>query len=145
MGKLSEHKFQWPTTIESMHPRILIVDDDDASATIARLFLKQHGYLIDVATHLRQALRLLSHHQYHLIFLDIRLRYAEEGLHLLKTLRALPEYAQIPIVAFTAYAYVNAKEFFLEHGFDAYLEKPFSRKQILQTAQRLLASRWCVN
>ena len=42
----------------------------------------------------------------------------------------MPEYAEVPVVAVTAYVMPEDRARFLEAGFDAYLGKPFTEEQL---------------
>ncbi len=138
-------QFALPDGLSALRPRILVIDDDLASATIARLFLIKHGYQVDIATDLRRALKLLTTQKYQLILLDIRLPNGVEGIHVLHTLRSLEGYRNVPVIAFTAYVYLNAEVEFLQEGFDGYLSKPFSRKQLLQKIQEFVHMPFSLN
>ena len=54
-----------------------------------------------------------------------------KALSVLRELRAMPTYRDVPIAALTAYALPGDKERFLEMGFSAYLSKPFNAEELL--------------
>ena len=64
-----------------------------------------------------------------MILMDIQLP-GMDGLEALARLRADPATAGIPAVAFTAFAMKDDRERFLAAGFDGYLEKPISVREL---------------
>ena len=61
---------------------------------------------------------------------DINLGGMRTGEDVLQDLRRMPEYAEVPVVAVTAYVMPEDRARFLEAGFDAYLGKPFTEEQL---------------
>ena len=53
--------------------RILLVDDDETTATPFQLVLESGEYQVDVATTGRQALEKIGKLEYHVVILDIKL------------------------------------------------------------------------
>ena len=70
--------------------------------------------------------------------MDINLGAKVSGEDVMQRLRDLEGYAQVPIVAFTAYALPGDHERFLSAGFDAYLSKPFTKQQVLALLGELI-------
>ncbi len=68
---------------------------------------------------------------YSLVLMDISLGKGISGVELLKNLRTIPSYKNVPVIAVTAHAMVGDKEKFLESGFDDYLSKPFAKKDLI--------------
>ncbi|OHE09974.1 MAG: hypothetical protein A2513_07680 [Sulfurimonas sp. RIFOXYD12_FULL_33_39] len=58
------------------------------------------------------------------------------GIELTKWIRSQERFADKPIIAVTASVFAEMKKMYLEKGFDNILEKPFSRKELLETIQR---------
>jgi two-component system cell cycle response regulator DivK len=63
------------------------------------------------------------------ILLDIRLPDMD-GREALAGLRGSAETAAIPVVAVTSYAMLGDREHLLAQGFDGYLEKPISVREL---------------
>lgn len=58
------------------------------------------------------------------------------GIELTKWIRSQERFDNIPIIAVTASVFAEMKKMYLEIGFDNILEKPFSRKELLQIIQK---------
>lgn len=58
------------------------------------------------------------------------------GIELTKWIRTQEKFANTPVVAVTASVFAEMKKMYLEKGFNYILEKPFSRKELLETIQR---------
>ncbi len=70
-----------------------------------------------------------------LFLVDIEMPHIS-GVELTKWIRTQEKFANTPIVAVTASVFAEMKKMYLEQGFDYILEKPFSRKELLDTIQR---------
>ncbi len=75
-------------------------------------------------------------HRPDLILMDIQLP-SISGLEATKRLKADETLKSIPVIAITAFAMAGDKEKFLEGGCDAYIVKPISVSNFLQTVERL--------
>ncbi|PEN13788.1 hypothetical protein CRI94_06885 [Longibacter salinarum] len=125
--------------------RILVAEDNpETQALIDRILSTYHDVTIvnaaDDALQAAQENRSFGKAAYDVIILDINLEGGGSGLDLLPQLRALPNYAQTPIIALTAFALSGDRERFIEAGFDAYLGKPFTSDQLLDMVDQVLAS-----
>ncbi len=114
------------------HKRILLVEDNEINAEIAREIIVQHGYLCDLAENGQQALQALGQKQYHLVLMDCAMPVMD-GFEATRRLRReesagkrfCPDSRHIPVIALTANAVKGDREICLEAGMDDYLSKPF--------------------
>ncbi len=74
-------------------------------------------------------------HRPDLILMDIQLP-SISGLEATKRLKADETLKSIPVIAITAFAMAGDKEKLLEGGCDAYIPKPISIPNFLQTVER---------
>ncbi len=58
------------------------------------------------------------------------------GVELTGWIRSQERFMYVPIVAITASVFAEMKKMYLDKGFDFILEKPFSRKELLNMLQR---------
>ena len=92
---------------------VLVIDDDLATRKIVELFLR--GEIeIESASNSKDATELINNDVYSLVLMDISLGKGISGVDLLKNLRTLPPYKNVPVIAVTAHAMVGDKEKFLE-------------------------------
>lgn len=113
----------------ALKQKVIVVDDDPASRSVISLFLRKE-FLVDTAATGEEAISIMHNNNYDLILLDISLGKGINGLDLIKLLRKKQEYASIPVIAVTAHAMVGDRERFLSEGFDDYIAKPFSKKEL---------------
>lgn len=117
---------------------ILVVEDQDDAQHLLRHLLRPN-YHVDIATSAEAALAAAERSQYDLILMDINLGgTSRNGSEVLKVLRRWPAYAEVPIIACTAYALPGDDERFLAEGFDGYLGKPFRKVDLFNVIQALL-------
>jgi two-component system cell cycle response regulator DivK len=100
---------------------VLVVDDDDRNRKIAQDVLVHDGLETMGAATSVEALALARDRCPDLVLLDLRLPDAD-GTDTLRSLRADPVTATIPVVALTAVT--GARDALLAAGFDGYIEKP---------------------
>ncbi len=120
---------------------ILYVEDDAMSREIMRLMLVhemgvEHVTLLDDSSNFLARVRTLTP-QPALVLLDIHVRPLD-GFEMLALLRALPEFAQVPVVALTA-SVMNEEVQRLKHaGFDGVLAKPINQDTFADAIHRII-------
>lgn len=116
--------------------RILIVDDERDTLGLIELTLQTAGYQVTTAVSGAQALSLLEEDTFSLLLLDIMMPDMT-GFQIIETLRekgaSLP-----PIVFLTAKGRVEDVEMGQKLGAVAYLKKPTTRGDLLDTIQKAL-------
>ncbi len=110
--------------------KVLVTDDNDMNLKVADNLLRVFGIKPDLATSGEQTLELMGKQHYDLLLLD-HMMPQMDGI---QTLQKLREQSLVPegtaIVALTANAVLNAKDQYLEAGFDDYLSKPISLDEL---------------
>jgi len=124
----------------SAKPRLLAVEDNPETRILLR-YLLQDQFEVLLAATFDEALQLAQEAHAEILLLDINLGETRTGIDLLRELRSKFSYHNTPAIAFTAYARPEDRHRFLEAGFDEYLTKPFTRKQLLETIAAALHSR----
>lgn len=117
--------------------KILAVDDNSMNLELFKGNLKHINAQIDTATNGVEALALISKNKYDLIFLD-HMMPVMDGMETLKTIKKQNLCPNIPIIVITANALAGEKEAYLNAGFDDYLSKPVSSKQLCEMVRRYL-------
>ena len=115
-------------------PRILLVEDHDLTRQLIPAMLKREAEVEAVAT-VNDAIDRAENATFDLFLVDINLGPGGSGFDVLHAIRQHPDYKTTPVVACTAFAMAGDRERFLEAGFDAYLSKPFEKKQLQDVIQ----------
>lgn len=105
---------------------ILLAEDDPINQIITRDFLTRFGYSVDIAENGKEALRLLSTNDYHLVLLDCQMPEMG-GLETTAAIRdpgSSVRNHKVPVIALTANAQQGDREMCLAAGMDDYLAKP---------------------
>lgn len=123
---------------------ILIVEDDEKTAALVALYLKQEGFSTLRAADGRQALMFARRHAPIFIILDLMLPYVDGW----EVCRELRRDSDVPILILTAREGETDRIVGLSLGADDYIVKPFSPREvvarvkaILRRARPMLASR----
>lgn len=117
-------------------PRALIVDDAPDVLAMLAMLLRHSGYEVATASTAPDALSAAQSDAFDIIVSDIGMP-GMNGYELVKALRALPDYASVPMIALTGFAMNNDRERALEAGFDAYLTKPIDPVSLIEFMERL--------
>jgi CheY-like chemotaxis protein len=117
---------------------ILLVDDVEDARDIYSTYLTFHGYDIVCATDGPEAIRVAEQRRPTLILMDLRLP-GMTGTEALHTLRANRQFANVPIIAFTAHALDDERTQALREGFDAFVSKPCLPDDLLTAINAILA------
>jgi two-component system, cell cycle response regulator DivK len=108
---------------------VLIVDDNEKNLRLARDVLRASGFRTIEAASGEEAIAVASEQLPDVILMDIRLPDID-GTEAATRLKDEPRTAAIPIVALTSLAMKGDRERFLALGFDGYLEKPISVREL---------------
>jgi len=119
-------------------PNLLIVDNDDSSRDIIRLFLKDLCEM-EFADSGEKAYRIVNDKKFDIIFMDINLGKGMSGVETTKEIKKIESYKNVPIVAITGFAMRGDKEEFIQAGCTHYLSKPFSRSKLIKLLNEITA------
>ncbi len=123
-------------TLNSVHARVLLVDDNATNRKVASQILRKAGCEVEMASSGKDAISLLQKDaKFDLVLMDIQMPEMD-GMETTRRLHALKLSYLPPIVAMTAYAMKEDRERFLAAGMDDYLAKPIRAQQIIQTVSR---------
>lgn len=118
--------------------RVLIIEDDAATADYMRKALSEAGHLADHAADGREGLFHATDGKYDAIVLD-RMLPGLDGLALLQALRA--QKIDTPVILLSALGQVDDRIKGLKAGGDDYLTKPFAFAELLARLEALVRRR----
>ena len=130
-----------PADIHGM--RLMLVEDNDLNAEIARTLLEDAGAVVTTVGDGQQAVNLFQEEPagtFDVILMDVMMPVMD-GLTAAKTIRALnrPDAKRIPILAMTANAFAEDAEKCLAAGMNAHLAKPLDIHKVISTIARYKA------
>ncbi|MEJ5351553.1 MAG: response regulator [Melioribacteraceae bacterium] len=123
--------------LENEKPKILISEGDEDNRKFLKKFLGKF-FLVVTCDSAESVYSHLQKDKFDLIILEIALRGRKNGLELAKELKSHKDYAHIPILCYTGYAYHQDRINALEAGCDMYLSKPTDIRILLDTLFKLL-------
>lgn len=116
---------------------VLLVEDDDINREFA-LYTLSGYYNVVVATTAPMAINLAEKYHFEALLLDINLGREMSGVEVLQAIRGMEGYQSVPATAVTANALKGERERLLSRGFNYYLPKPYSRKELLALMKLML-------
>jgi CheY-like chemotaxis protein/nitrogen-specific signal transduction histidine kinase len=128
-----------PKKMDSRYSILLVEDNPDTRLLITRILSDQYETV--VATDGAEALAQAAKHSFDLVLMDISLGDGPDGGQVMRSLRTMDRYEDVPIIAVTAYALPGDRLFFINGGFDDYLSKPFRKEDLQQIIGRHLDKR----
>ena len=118
---------------------VLVVEDNDLNMKLFHDVLEVGGYNVLQAKDGMEAWRMAREQRPDLILMDIQLP-GVSGLEVAKWLKGDETLKSIPVIAVTAFAMAGDEEKIREGGCDAYIPKPISVPDFLQTVERFTNS-----
>jgi PAS domain S-box-containing protein len=115
---------------------ILVVDDSSETTEMLGKLLELEGAFVESARSGAEALEIAGRKNFDLIISDISMPEMD-GYQLLRSLRQLPEMANVPAVALTGYGRGADIDRTREEGFAEHLTKPLDLDRLLQIVRRL--------
>ncbi len=120
-----------------MKPYVLIVEDEDAIATLLDYNFGKEGYETAVATDGEEALLLAAERAPDLIILDWMLPKLS-GVEVCRRLRRRKETSKTPVIMLTARGDETDRITGLDFGADDYMIKPFSMPELFARTRALM-------
>jgi CheY-like chemotaxis protein len=119
---------------------LLYIDDDVLLLRLMKKMLARDNYTIHEATDGYKGLEMAALHKPDIIFLDISMP-GIDGVEVVRRLRQTPATQKTPVIAVSAHVQPNERGNMLEQGFDLFLPKPVTRKDLVDTITRLVQSK----
>ncbi len=124
-GKYIPEEEQTVVKTPSFHSRdveILVAEDNKVNQMLLFSILSSSGLNVDIVSNGEEAIEMLTHKKYSLVFMDIQMP-ALDGYATTKAIRETLG-LDVPVIAMTAYAMSSEKERCLASGMNDYLPKP---------------------
>ena len=121
-----------------MGKRVLLIEDEPNIVTAISFLLARDGW--DVRTHAdgTDALAVIGAARPDLVILDMMLP-GRTGLEILRSLRADPETADLPVLMLTARGQTHDRVLAESSGASRFMAKPFSNTEILASVREMVS------
>jgi len=132
-----------PATVSSSNKellKLLIVEDNEEMRAYIKECIGEHQYQIQEASNGKEGVRLAMDEVPDLIISDVMMPVMD-GYQLTQTIRSTITTSHIPIVLLTARASMESRLEGFQRGADAYLNKPFSVKELKLRVRKLIEIR----
>ncbi|HET8915388.1 MAG TPA: response regulator [Propionibacteriaceae bacterium] len=120
--------------------RVLIVEDNPLNLKLVRDVLLNAGFDVIEARTGEDGVARAQDSRPDVILMDLQLP-GVDGTQAMRAIKASPRGSGIPIVALTAFAMSEDRDRALRNGFDGYLSKPISVRDLPRQIAELLAGR----
>jgi two-component system, OmpR family, copper resistance phosphate regulon response regulator CusR len=124
--------------IDRLTMRVLLVEDERATARFLAKGLREHAYAVDVVHDGVAASERLADFDYDIVVLDVMLP-RQSGLDVCRSIRAAGQH--VAVLMLTARDGVDARIAGLDAGADDYLIKPFDFGELLARVRALIRRR----
>ena len=118
--------------------RVLVADDDPASAELLTYFLESNGFEVSTAPDGNRALEMGSSGDYQLVILDVHMPMYD-GVEVLQLLRKRHQLHPIKVVALTGDLSDELRQELESGGVDGFLTKPVDLDLLHSEVDRLMA------
>ena len=114
----------------------LVVDDVEDVTDMLSVLLSYEGYEVVTADSGFAALDAARQYKFDVVISDIGMP-GMDGYDFARTLRTLPGYDKVPMVAVTGFSMFDDRRRSLDAGFDAHLTKPIEPRALLDLIEHL--------
>jgi signal transduction histidine kinase/ActR/RegA family two-component response regulator len=119
--------------------KVLLAEDNEINQTVMQAMLEKLGHSVFTVNNGRKALQACQEKDFDVILMDVQMPEMD-GVQATGYLRALPLQKQPYIVAFTASAFNDERDYFLASGMDDFLVKPVRMDALIAVLQRAVQS-----
>lgn len=123
-----------------MNTILLVVEDQPEIRKLICMTMDYDGFEVHEADNGDTGLRMVKALRPHIVLLDVMMPGQLDGIQVCERIRADPEISHIPVVMLTARSQQTDLEAGRRAGCNAYLTKPFSPLQLIETVERLAAA-----
>ena len=120
-----------------MQPSVLVMEDEDALATLLQYNLEKEGYRVVVAADGEEGMLQIDERLPDLVLLDWMLPKLS-GIEVCRRIRGRPETRNLPIIMLTARGEETDRVRGLDTGADDYMTKPFSMTELIARIRAVL-------
>jgi CheY-like chemotaxis protein len=117
--------------------RILLAEDEPINQEVSCGLLEEAGLIVDLAGDGAIALSMAQKYQYPLILMDMQMPNLS-GVDATRAIRALPGYAETPMLAMTANAFDEDRQLCLNAGMNDHIAKPIMPERLFATLAKWL-------
>jgi len=117
--------------------KVLLVEDNEFNRKIVRNLLAKQPYELLEAHDGEAGVAAARRDRPDVIVMDVQLPKLS-GLDATRALRAEPETKDIPIIVVTSFALSGDQKKAMDAGASAYLAKPYSPRQLLETIRKMI-------
>lgn len=117
--------------------KILVVDDCATTRKLLTLYLKSKGYEVATAENGLDGLEKVGKEGVNLVLSDLNMPYMD-GLEFVRSLRANPDTAELPVVMVTTEADPEEKEKAMKAGANGYMIKPVTAEMVAQNIKQIM-------
>jgi signal transduction histidine kinase/CheY-like chemotaxis protein len=140
LHKVSDHADASVRRVIGLQPeqseyRVLVVDDKEVNRKLLVKMLAPVGFDVREATHGREALEIWDAWDPQVILMDMRMPVMD-GYEATRQIRSSTKGQATCIIALTASALEEDREFILSEGCDAYIRKPFQERELFETIEK---------
>ncbi len=130
-----DHKFD--------RPNVLLVEDYQANILVATTYLDEFGYSYEVALNGREAVEKYAARPFRVVLMDVQLPDMDgyEATHFIRELEKRKSLPHTPIIAMTAFAYIEDRAKCLRAGMDDYIAKPLTPGELKAKIDHALDAR----
>ncbi len=116
---------------------VLAVDDSPSIRTLVDHVLAQAGFEVVLAEDGQEALEFARENTVDLVLTDINMPRLD-GIGLIRSLRALPDYKYVPLLVLTTESGIEKKMEGKAAGATGWIVKPFDPLRLVDTIQKVL-------
>jgi two-component system sensor histidine kinase/response regulator len=129
-----------PDTADHGASRLLLVEDNFVNQRVAVYMLTKLGHRVDVATHGREAIDMLSKAHYGLVLMDCQMPEMDgfEATRIIRDQTSSVLDHGVPVVAMTANAFPEDRARALACGMNDFLAKPVDRAVLAAALEKWL-------
>ena len=121
-----------------MSKQVLLIEDEPNIIEAISFILSRDGWSVKTHSNGADAVEIVRERQPDIVILDVMLP-GKSGYDILRELREDPENAALPVLMLTARGQSKDREIAERAGCDAFMTKPFSNADVLETVRSLVA------